>query len=207
MHLAQMVNGEYLNHWFNTRVAQYPNDLIQYQEIISEVQPDWIIETGTLEGGLTLFLSNVLQGIHPEGKIITVDIDPVGWNKTSEEAAQSPGKKKLLERIEFIQGSSTAPEVIQKIKTRITEGSKVLVLLDSLHSKDHVMEEMKLYGPLVSKGSYLIVSDTHLDHFFGAPGPLEAVRAFLKTNSDFTQDRSRERYLISANFSGWLKKK
>jgi len=203
---AQNRTLEYVNQWAGVPIMQYPNDLVLYQEIIAEHEPDWIIETGTAMGGLTLYLSSVLQSLKPEAKILTVDIDRQYWDKTRE-SLKNPNVRKLLERIEFIEGSSTAPEVVAKMKERIGTKSKVMVILDSYHAKDHVLDEMKLYGEMVSPGSYLIVNDTQLDRFTGEAGPNAALAEFLPAHPEFTPDRSRERFMISCSFGGWLRKK
>lgn len=205
--VAQDRTYEYVNTWAGVRMLQFPNDLITYQQIIAEQEPDWIIETGTNAGGLTLYLSSILQSIKPEGKILTVDIDASGWEVTTKETLKNPNARKLLDRIEFIEGGSTAPEVIAKMKQRIGTGQKVMVILDSLHAKDHVVNEMKLYGEMVNPGGYMVVTDTHLDSVWGEVGPNAALAEFLPQHPEFTPDRTRDRFMISANIGGWLRKK
>ncbi|MCE9562232.1 MAG: cephalosporin hydroxylase family protein [Planctomycetes bacterium] len=204
---AQDAHFEFVNTWDGVQILQYPNDLVLYQEIIAEQEPEWIIETGTHAGGLTLYLSGVLQSIKPDAKILTVDIDPTRWNRTTKETIKNPNVRALLDRVEFIEGGSTAPEVIEKMKQRIGTSKKVLVILDSLHTKEHVMSEMKHYGEMVPPGCYMIVTDTHLDSLWGEVGPKAALDAFLPGHPEFVADRSRERFVVSANFGGWLRKK
>jgi cephalosporin hydroxylase len=204
---AQDDKFEFVNKWDGVEILQYPNDLVLYQEIIAEQEPEWIIETGTHAGGLTLYLSGVLQSIKPDAKILTVDVDPTRWNRTTKETIKNPNVRVLLDRVEFVEGGSTAPEVIVKMKQRIGTSKKVLVILDSLHTKEHVVSEMNAYGEMVSPGGYMIVTDTHLDSLWGEVGPKAALDAFLPSHPEFTPDRSRERFVVSANFGGWLRKK
>jgi cephalosporin hydroxylase len=185
---------------------QYPTDNWAMQEIISEVKPDFIVETGTNAGGTALFYASLLERVNDQGKVITVDVgepDPRVFTMPL-----------WQERVEFIRGSSTAKEVYDKIISRV-RGKKVLVTFDSLHTKDHVLNEMKLYWDLVSPGSYMVVQDTQLmghpiplriySHE-GKEGPWEAVEEFLSTNKSFIIDKSRERFLLTANPSGFLKR-
>lgn len=183
---------------------QYPTDNWVMQEMISEIKPDFVIETGTAEGGTALFYATILEKVNGNGKVITVDIEP-----------HSPKVSKFKvwrERVQAIRGSSISPEVVGSIAKRVS-GRQTLVVLDSDHTKEHVLKELKLYSPLVSLNSYIVVQDTHLG---GHPnrlaemkddeGPWAAVQAFLMANKDFEIDHSREKYLITQNPSGFLKR-
>src|SRR5262249_53097842 len=145
----------------------------------------------------------------PQGKILTVDIDGAGWRETTA-ALSCAGRERLLSRITFLEGSSTAPEIVEAIRAQIPSGAKVLVLLDSLHTKAHVLQECRLYGPLVSPGSYLIVNDTHLGTWYSKVAdlddPLAAVNDFLAENSDFKAESVSERFVLSCAHRGFLKK-
>jgi cephalosporin hydroxylase len=176
------------------------------QEIISEVRPDFIVETGTNAGGTALFYATILQMLNGKGRVVTVDIgDP------DSRVLQLPVWR---ERVEFIRGSSVSPEVFEKISNKV-RGHKVLVTFDSLHTKEHVSKELNLYSQLVSLNSYLVVQDTQLmghpiplrlySHE-GKEGPWEAVQEFIATNKNFVIDHSRERLLLTANPSGFLKR-
>lgn len=184
---------------------QYPTDNWVMQEIIYEVQPDFIIETGTAYGGTALFYANILDLIGKGGKVITVDImQHVSIGRVTEFDLWK-------ERVEFIKGDSVSAVVVREIRERV-KGHRVLVTLDSLHTKEHVLQELELYAPLVSVGSYLVVQDTHFGgHPLGEPGekgggPWAAVEEFLKKNDDFVVDKRQERYLITQNPSGFLKR-
>ena len=106
------------------------------------------------------------------------------------------------QRITYLVGSSTSEEIFQKVKNSIQKDEKVMVSLDSDHSKDHVLKELRLYSQLVTVGNYLVVEDTQ----FPAPGPREAVEEFMKETSDFVRDESREKFLLTMNPGGFLKK-
>ena len=187
-------------------LLQYPNDLLTYQTMIWAQRPDVIIETGTYRGGLTLYLSMLLSAANPKGRVITIDVDRKGWDELSK---RRDGLQWLKKRVTFIHGSSTAAETLEQVTALIPLSSRVLVLLDSLHSQKHVLDELQIYGPLVTKGSYMVVTDTHLDgtHWVSRkPGPLAAVEIFIAGSDDFEIDRRVDRYFISANISGYLKR-
>ena len=164
--------------WLGIRSEQAPTDNWSMQEIISELRPDYVIETGTMNGGTTLFYAAVLSFVNPSGKVITVDIAP-----QVQEASQRPIWK---EKVEMIVASSTDPKTIDQI-TREVQGKKVLVTLDSLHTRDHVLKEMQLYSKLVTPGSYMVVQDTNL-------------------NDDFVVDHKREKFLLTHYPGGWLRR-
>ena len=187
--------------WLGIRSEQAPTDNWSMQEIITELQPDYVVESGTMNGGSTLFYAAVLSYVNPKGKVITIDVEP-----HVEEAAKSP---LWQQRVEMVVGSSVDPKVSDHIAQEV-QNKKVLVTLDSLHTHDHVLKEMEIYSKLVSPGSYLVVQDTNLnghpvDPEWG-PGPMEAVQDFLKTHDSFVVDRSREKYLLTFYPGGWLKR-
>jgi cephalosporin hydroxylase len=188
-------------HWLGVWAQQNPCDMWTMQEIISKIRPDFVVETGTANGGSSLFFAMILAYVNDKGRVITVDIDPQIESATKFEI--------FRERVEVIKGDSVSPEVIDRI-TRRVKGHTVLVTLDSLHTKDHVLNELKLYSKLVSTNSYLIVQDTNINGHpvfpnFG-PGPMEAVKEFLAGNKDFDIDRSMERQMLTYYPSGYLKR-
>ena len=182
--------------WLGTRVTKCPLDCWIYQEILFEQKPDVIIECGTSHGGSALFLASICDLLN-KGRVITVDI------------RKQPGLPEH-DRIKYLSGSSTDPQVVAKVKEHINPGEKILVILDSLHTCEHVLREMNIYGPLVSKGSYMIVEDSNLNgHPVKAeevPGPMEAIYEFFKNNKEFEIDKSREKLLLTWNPNGYLKK-
>jgi cephalosporin hydroxylase len=187
--------------WLGVPSEQAPTDNWSMQELIAEVRPDYIIETGTANGGTTLFYATVLSLVNPDGKVITVDVDPHVKN-----ASTFP---LWNQRVKVIVGSSVDPKVTDQIAQEVS-GKKVLVTLDSLHTRDHVLREIEIYSKFVSPGSYLVVQDTNINgHPVNpgwGPGPLEAVEDFMKTNDNFVADRSREKFMLSFYPKGWLKR-
>ena len=187
--------------WLGVTTGQNPCDNWVMQEIITEVKPDFIIETGTGEGGTALFYATVLSQVNEHGKVLTLDLVPQ-FGKAS--------KFKLFqERVEFIHGSAASPEIVEAVTQRV-KGKKVLITLDSKHSKENVLNEIKCYAPLVSRDSYLVVQDTNANGHpvlpdFG-PGPYEAVQEFLKTDKNFVIDHNREKFLLTFYPSGYLKR-
>jgi cephalosporin hydroxylase len=201
--LFYKTDGAYwANRWLGISTLQNPNDVWITQEIITDVKPDFLVETGTYRGGSAALWAMVLAQVNPAGRVITIDIkDQV-----------PPAAKELpivREKVDFLIGSSTSPEIVEEVKRR-TQGKRVLVLLDSNHAKDHVLEELRLYAPLVSVGSYVIVQDTNVNGHpiypegFSGPGPWEAVEAFLAENDQFEPDHSRERLLFTMHPRGYL---
>lgn len=140
--------------WMGIRSDQTPTDNWNMQEILHELRPDYVIETGTLNGGTTLYYATLLSLVNPNGKVITVDVEP-----HVEAASKWPVWK---ERVELITGSSVDPKVTDHIAQEVA-GKKVLVTLDSLHTRDHVLKEMEIYSKLVTPGSYLGVQDTNIN--------------------------------------------
>lgn len=187
--------------WLGVRSEQAPTDNWSMQEIISELQPDYIIETGTAHGGTTLFYASVLSYASPNGKVITIDVAP-----HVEDASKLPLWK---QRVEMIVGSSVDPKVTDRVAQEVLD-KKVLVTLDSLHTRDHVLKEMQIYSKLVTPGSYLVVQDTNLNGHPSAPGwgpgPTEAVQEFLKTHDNFVVDHGREKFVLTFYPGGWLKR-
>jgi cephalosporin hydroxylase len=187
--------------WLGVPSEQTPTDNWSMQEIITEIRPDYIIETGTANGGTTLFYATVLSNVNPDGKVITVDVDP-----KVDRASKLPVWK---QNVEMIVGSSVDPKVTDHIAQEVS-GKKVLVTLDSLHTHDHVLREMEIYSKLVSPGSYLVVQDTNINGHPVYPGwgagPMEAVEDFMKAHDNFVADRSREKFLLTDYPKGWLKR-
>jgi cephalosporin hydroxylase len=188
--------------WLGVPVIKSPNDLWMMQQIMAEVRPDYVVEAGTYLGGSALWFADVMDALElpPESKVITIDIEDM--------ASRAARFDVWRRRVEFIHGSSTGPEVVARIAERV-RGRKVIVALDSDHSRDHVLAELRAYAPLVSPGSYLVVEDTELDGSPGLPlGPMAASRDFLASpeGAAFQRDRSREAYIYTLHPGGWLKK-
>ena len=183
-------NTLWRNRWLGISALQNPNDAWIIQEIIAEVKPDYIIEAGTYMGGSAVLWAMILREINPAGKVIIAQ-----------------------KMITFMIGSSTDPKIVSEIARQV-QGKRVVVILDSDHSSDHVLKEMQSYGPMVNIGSYLIVQDSDVNghpikisHGEGSgPGPWEAIDAFLPSNQNFNVDSDRERLLYTTNPRGYLKR-
>jgi len=186
--------------WLGVAAQKYPADLWVYQEIICELRPDVIVETGTNWGGSALFMASICE-LLGHGRIVTVDISDM---------APSRATRPQHDRIVYLTGSSTSADVVAEVR-RIVEGAEtVMVILDSDHTRDHVVTELKIYSEFVTPGSYVIVEDTNVNGHpvFPAhgPGPMEAVDLFLKESRSFAPDRGREKHLVTANPKGFLKR-
>jgi cephalosporin hydroxylase len=182
--------------WLGTAIEKNPLDMQIYQEIIYDTKPDVLIETGTLRGGSALFFASIFD-LLKRGRVLTVDIVP------EQTRPKHP-------RITYITGSSISEEVMRTLSNAINPGERVMVTLDSLHTRDHVLQELKLYSPLVTVGNYLIVEDSNVNGHpvlpGTGPGPMEALTAFLAGNTRFVPDSNREKYGFTFNPSGWLKR-
>lgn len=188
--------------WMGIRTQQAPTDMWSVQEILWEVRPDFIIETGTLNGGSSLYFASLMHCINPDGRIITVDIEDQAG-----EARMNPLFQKY---VTTLSGSSLDDCILSEIYRRV-KGKRTLVFLDSDHHKNHVLNEMNAYARFVSVGSYMIVNDTFYKDYpprpnFG-PGPLEAVFEFLRENPAFEIDSYRTRFLLTFYPDGYLRRK
>ena len=190
--------------WLGFPVLKCPLDLWIYQEIIFENRPDVIIETGTGSGGGALFLASICDTWIDNGNIITIDTENTNHEKDLPKH----------DRIKYLTGTSISGEILESIENilkslTVTYGDqKVMVILDSDHSKEHVLRELELYSPLVTAGQYIIVEDTNLDHPnpVGFVVPMEAVNEFLKNNGGFIVDESKHKFYLTFNPRGYLKK-
>jgi cephalosporin hydroxylase len=200
-HRRYYEDGEAGRTWKDTRYLGVPTwkvplDLWVYQELLWELRPGLVVETGTAHGGSALYLATTCETIG-HGQVVSVDIGH--W-------PDRPAHPRLT----YLTASSTDPEVVAQVAERARGAGPVLVVLDSDHSRDHVLAELRAYAPLVTPGSYLVVEDTNVNghpvyEAFG-PGPAEAVQDFLKERDDFEVDRSREKFLFTFNPGGWLRK-
>ncbi len=182
--------------WLGHRVLKCPLDLWIYQEILSEVRPALIVETGTYLGGSALYLASICDLIGG-GEVVTIDAD------RREGLPKHP-------RITYVTGSSTSRSVVSQVRELARGKSPVMVILDSDHRQEQVARELAAYAPLVTPGSYLVVEDTNInghpvDSGHG-PGPFEAVEEFLAGNNGFARDSSREKLLLTFNPGGFLKR-
>jgi cephalosporin hydroxylase len=196
--------------WLGRPIIQYPQDIIAIQEIIYQVQPDLIIETGIAHGGSLILHASICELIG-KGAVLGIDIDIREHNKAE------ILNHRMSKRITMIEGSSIEPGIIKQVAEKAEGKEKVLVILDSNHTHNHVLAEIKAYAPLVTKDSYLLVFDTVVedladDIYDNRPwsvgnNPKTAVFEFLKTNDDFVIDHHIDnKLLLSVAPDGYLKK-
>ncbi len=188
-------------YWLGVPVQQTPTDMWMIQEIITEIRPDFLVETGTLHGGSSLFYASVLNAMNGEARVITVDINP--------QIAGAGDFPVFASHVVPVTGDSTAEETIRRI-SNLVQGRSAIVILDSDHRKEHVLRELRLYSRFVPVGSYIVVHDTDLNGHpvrpgYG-PGPMEAVEEFLAEDDRFVADRSREKFMLTMCPMGFLKR-
>jgi cephalosporin hydroxylase len=174
--------------WLGRPIIQLPEDIVRVQELIYQVKPDVIVETGVAHGGGQILFASLCKAMG-KGRVIGVDIEIRPHNRAALEAHE------LYPLITLIEGSSVDTAVVKKVKSGIRAGEKVLVLLDANHTKDHVLKELEAYGPLVTVGSYIIAADGIMKQVVGAPrtkpewawdNPLSAVAEFLGRHPEFS---------------------
>jgi len=181
--------------WLGAQALKNPLDLWVYQEIMVETRPELIVETGTYRGGSAFFLASICD-LLGAGEVVSIDIEPL-----RDDYPAHP-------RVTYLGGrSSTDPEVVAEVRGRARE-KRTLVVLDSDHSQAHVEAELAAYADLVPVGCYLIVEDSNIGQIRKdlLPGPLEAIGVFLAGTDAFEIDRSREKFLITFNPSGYLRR-
>jgi cephalosporin hydroxylase len=202
--------------WLGRPIIQFPQDILAMQELIWSVKPDLVIETGIARGGSLIFIASILElnnlcGGPPDAEVIGVDIDIRSHNRQAIEAHP------MSRRVTMIQGSSIDPDVIEQVRGRAANKSRVMVFLDSDHTHEHVLAELNAYAPLTAVGSYCVVFDTAIeempptmfsDRSWG-PGnsPMTAVRKFLETTDHFTIDHAiADKLLITVAPDGFLRR-
>jgi len=203
---------EYSYHftWLGRPIIQYPQDIIALQELIWQVKPDLIIETGIALGGSLIFSASMMELLGGNGQVLGIDIDIREHNRVEIE------KHPLFKRITMVQGSSIDPEIVKKVYAIAKNKKKILIVLDSMHTHDHVAKELELYSPLVSFGSYLVVFDTIIEDLpegflpnrpWGkGNNPKTAVWEFLKKNNRFVIDKDIDnKLMITVAPDGYLK--
>lgn len=202
--------------WLGRPIIQYPQDIVAMQELIWATQPDLIIETGIAHGGSLVFSASMLElnaacGGKKNARVLGVDIDIRAHNRAAIEAHP------LARRIDMIQGSSVAPEIVAQVKEAARGLESVLVILDSNHTHEHVLAELEAYAPLVTRGNYCIVFDTLVEDMPAelfpdrpwGPGdnPKTAVWEYLKSHPEFEIDQGiPNKLLITVAPDGYLKR-
>ncbi|MTJ83896.1 MAG: cephalosporin hydroxylase [Telmatospirillum sp.] len=195
--------------WMGRPFIQLPQDIVQMQEIMWTVRPDLVIDVGIAHGGSVIFYASMMEMMGIDGEVLGVDIEIRPHNRDA--IATHPMNK----RITMLEGSSVDPEIIRKVHFFAKNHLKILVCLDSNHTHDHVLAELRAFAPLVTKGSYCVVFDTGIedvppDSFPDRPwgrgnSPKTAVNAYLKTTGRFVVDEMIDAKLVlSAAPGGYL---
>lgn len=195
--------------WLGRPIIQYPQDMLAVQELIWQTRPQVIVETGIAHGGSLVFSASLLELIGGNGRVVGVDIDIRAHNR--EATAQHP----MAKHIHMIQGSSVDPGVAAEVAGHCRGAERVMVLLDSNHTHEHVLRELELYAPLVTRGCYLVVFDTVIedlpaDFFPDRPwgkgnNPKTAVHEYLRGTDRFRIDKDLEaKLLITVAPDGYL---
>jgi len=173
--------------WMGRPIIQLPEDMVRLQELIWAQRPDVIVETGVAHGGSLIYYASLFEAMGG-GRVIGIDIEIRPHNRAAIEAHPMFG------RIELVEGSSTAPELVADVKERIGEGEKVMVVLDSNHSRSHVLDELRAYAPLIGIGGYMVATDGIMQNVVGAPrsaddwatnNPQQAARDFVAEDDRF----------------------
>jgi len=202
--------------WMGRPIIQYPQDIVAVQELIWDIKPDLIIETGVAHGGSAVFFAsllelNALSGGPKDAEVWCIEIDLRAHNR--EAILVHP----MYPRLRIFNGSSIDTKIASVIAEKAAKCGRVMVILDSNHTHEHVLGELNLYASLVSVGSYCVVFDTVIEDLEGVEfvdrpwgkgdNPKTAVAEFLKTNSNFVVDQAiDEKLLISAAPGGYLKR-
>jgi cephalosporin hydroxylase len=201
--------------WLGRPIIQYPQDMVAVQELIWQVRPDVVVETGIAHGGSLILSASILAMLdyadaaatgqmldpaQPKRRVVGVDIDIRPHNRAAIEAHV------MAPRITMVQGSSIDPETVAQVQLAVGANKKVLVFLDSMHTHDHVLAELNAYAPMVSPGSYCVVFDTFVEDmppaFFAdrpwdvGNNPMTAVDAWLPNHPEFSIDRDWDHKLM-----------
>lgn len=216
MNKANARKYSYHFEWLGRPIIQYPQDIVAMQELIWRVQPDLIVETGIAHGGSLIFSASMLElnaacGGPKDAEVLGVDIDIRAHNKAAIEAHP------MCRRITMLQGSSVAPEIVAQVRAKAAGKKKVMVVLDSNHTHEHVMGELNAYARLTSVGSYCVVFDTVIedlpaDMFPNRPwgvgdNPKTAVWEYLKDHGEFEIDKSIDhKLMVTVAPDGYLKR-
>lgn len=201
----------YLWNWLGVPVIQMPADIVAMQEVIWATRPQLIIETGIARGGSLILYASILQLIG-DGEVLGIDVDIRAHNRSVIEAHP------MRSRIRMIEGSSVDPSTVERVREEASGLERVMVVLDSNHAHDHVLSELRGYGPMVTSGQYLVVADTFVERMppqehrvrpWG-PGnnPATALATYLQECSDFEPDDSiGNKLLLTSSPGGYLRRR
>jgi cephalosporin hydroxylase len=203
-------NWSYQWNWLGVPIIQIPPDIVATQELIWDYRPQFIVETGIARGGSLIFYASILELIG-DGRVIGIDIEIRDHNRESIESHP------MSKRIDLIEGSSIDPALVSDVKAQVAGAERVMVILDSNHTHQHVLDELRLYAPMVTEGQYLIVADTVVEEIPAqehrvrpwGPGnnPGTALEAFLQENDEFVRDPVvNAKLLVTSSRGGYLKR-
>lgn len=208
---ADAAKYEYNFSWMGRPIIQYPQDVVALQELVWRTRPDVIVETGIAHGGSTMLYASLLALLGGSGHVVSVDVDIRAHNRAAIEAHPMFAAG----RITLVEGSSIDPEIVVKVRALAAGAPRVMVCLDSNHTHDHVLAELRAYSPLVRRGQYIVVFDTSIETIEGGgypdrpwgkgDNPMTAVRAFLTENARFTVDRRvADKLVVTSAPDGFL---
>tara|TARA_A100001015_G_C14712929_1_gene602846 strand:- start:167 stop:772 length:606 start_codon:yes stop_codon:yes gene_type:complete len=195
-------------------IIKFPADIIVQQEIMWKLKPDLIIETGIAHGGSILFSASMLEMMGAKGEVVAIDIDIREHNKKLIE------EHPMYKNITMYEGSSIDPKIVEKVKSHVENKKSIMVILDSNHTHEHVLEELRLYAPLVTLNSYCIIMDTFVEYlpkgyssqhdkrpWDVGNNPYTAMRTFLELNNNFSIDKDlSNKGMITETIDGYLKR-
>lgn len=204
----------YLWSWMGVPIIQMPADVMATQEVIWNTKPDVIIETGVARGGSVLFMASILE-LMGNGKVIGVDIDIRAHNREAIETHP------MSKRVTLIEGGSVDADVLERVRAEIPVGARVMVVLDSDHSRNHVLGECRAYGPMVTPGCFMVVADTMIGHvaqedapqnrskiWYEGDEPLSALRDYMAECDDFEVDEVLNgKLVLSSSPGGYVRRK
>lgn len=204
----------YLWSWMGVPIIQLPADVMATQEVIWATKPDVIIETGVARGGSVLFMASLMEVIG-KGKVIGVDIDIRAHNRDTIE------RHPMSKRVVLIEGGSVDDDTLARVRAEIPAGAKVMVVLDSDHSRDHVLAECRAYGPMVTPSCYMVVADTLVGHvteemapkkrsklWFKGDEPMSALQDYMAETDRFEVDEVLNgKLVLSSSPGGYVRAK
>ncbi len=182
--------------WLGRPLIQMPEDILRVQEVICEVEPDVIVETGVAHGGSLVFYASLCKALG-RGRVVGIDVEIRPHNRRAIE------EHRLSSLISLIEGSSIDPEVVDRVRVEVGDAEKVIVILDSKHTREHVLAELAAYSPMVTSGSYVVVQDGCMAQVAGSPrsasdwswnNPLEAIQDFLSRHPEFAREEPTFRF-------------
>ncbi|WP_416898623.1 MAG: cephalosporin hydroxylase family protein [Minwuia sp.] len=198
--------------WMGRPIIKFPNDMVIQQELMWELRPDLVIETGIAHGGSIIFTASMMQMMGIDGEVVGIDVDIRPHNRAELEAHP------MIERVTMYEGNSVAEEIVEKVKKHATGKSCVMVILDSLHSHKHVYQELIAYAPMTTRGSYCILPDTFIEFFPKGyysksrpwdvgDNPHTAMMEYLEETDMFEIDKARtSKAMITETIDGYLKR-